>query len=98
MSSLPSTSSMRFDELLVTKRTGCPAQRYRLSDRGLIRKGLVADLVAFAPDAVRDRADFRDTNVPSEGVRFVWKRGTLVVRDGRMVAGPSGMCLRATRG
>ena len=85
-------------ETAIWKMTGFPAQRYRLSDRGLIRKGLVADLVAFAPDAVRDRADFRDTNVPSEGVRFVWKRGTLVVRDGRMVAGPSGMCLRATRG
>ena len=85
-------------ETAIWKMTGFPAQRYRLADRGLIRKGLVADLVAFAPDAVRDRADFRDTNVPSEGVRFVWKRGTLVVRDGRMVAGPSGMCLRATRG
>ncbi len=45
-------------ETAIWKMTGFPAGNFGLSDRGLIRKGLIADLVAFDPQTIRDCADF----------------------------------------
>lgn len=81
-------------ETAIWKMTGFPAQRCGLSDRGLIKKGLLADLVAFDPGTIRDRADFTDTSVPSEGIAYVWKRGKLIVRDNVSVSPPTGTCIR----
>lgn len=81
-------------ETAIWKMSGFPAQRCGLSDRGLIKKGLVADLVAFDPGTIRDRADFTDTNVPSEGIAYVWKRGKVIVRDNVSVSPPLGTCIR----
>ena len=81
-------------ETAIWKMTGFPARRFGLSDRGLIKKGLIADLVAFDPQTIRDCADFTDTNAPSKGIACVWKRGKIIVRNNVSVAQPSGKCIR----
>ncbi|HJP95649.1 MAG TPA: D-aminoacylase, partial [Pyrinomonadaceae bacterium] len=44
----------------IRKMTSLPAQRFKLNDRGLIRAGFKADLVAFDPNQIIDRATFQE--------------------------------------
>lgn len=67
----------------IRKSTGFPASRFGLSDRGLVKEGLLADLVVFDPTAIIDRADFRNSRVASEGIDYVTKNGQIVVRKGK---------------
>ena len=61
----------------VHKMTGMPAQRFGLAGRGLIRKGLCADLVLFDPEKIIDTATFSDPIRPAEGIVGVWVNGVL---------------------
>lgn len=70
-------------EQAVRKMTGAVAERLRLEDRGLIREGLVADLVCFDPETVIDRATFDAPTQAPIGVQHVMVNGGLVVENGR---------------
>ena len=65
----------------VRRMTSAPAQRFGLQDRGLLRPGLVADLVLFAADTV-DRATFEDPVQMPHGISDVWVAGEAVVEAG----------------
>jgi N-acyl-D-amino-acid deacylase len=71
-------------EEAVRKMTSLPASRMRLRDRGLLRPGMAADIVAFNPDSVRERSTFADPNHYSEGLEYVMVNGELVVDGGRI--------------
>jgi dihydroorotase/N-acyl-D-amino-acid deacylase len=71
-------------EEAVRKMTSLPASRMGLADRGIVRTGLVADLVAFDPDTVRDRATYEAPLQYSEGMPYVAVNGQLVVDGGRI--------------
>ncbi|MDR3495037.1 MAG: D-aminoacylase [Ancalomicrobiaceae bacterium] len=65
----------------VRRMTSIAAQRFGLSDRGLVRPGMAADLVLFE-DAVADRASFdAPTELPT-GISHVWVNGGAVIADG----------------
>ena len=64
--------------------TSLPARRVGLSDRGLIRPGMAADLAVFDPDTVRDVATFESPNAYSEGIEYVVVNGRVVLDGGRM--------------
>lgn len=72
--------------LAVHKMSGMPAERLGLTDRGRIRPGAVADLVAFDPDTVIDRSTFEEPGVLSTGIERVWVAGELVW-DGESTTG-----------
>jgi N-acyl-D-amino-acid deacylase len=79
----------------VRRMTSAAAQRFRLSDRGLIRPGLAADLVLFAPD-VQDRATFEDPMQMPTGISDLWVNGIRVVTEGRISGALPGRVLSQT--
>jgi N-acyl-D-aspartate/D-glutamate deacylase len=64
--------------------TSLPARRMGLSDRGLLRPGMAADVVVFDPEKIRDVATFEEPNVYSEGNEHVVVNGRVVLDAGRM--------------
>jgi N-acyl-D-amino-acid deacylase len=84
---------LRLEEA-VRKMTSLPASRMRLADRGLLRVGMAADIVAFDPTTVRERATYADPLHYSEGIPYVAVNGQLVVDEGRITAARPGRVLR----
>ena len=58
------------------------ARRFRLTDRGLIRPGFVADIAVFDPASVTDRSTYAAGRTLAEGVEHVLVNGTLVLENG----------------
>ncbi|MFC5861925.1 amidohydrolase family protein [Acidicapsa dinghuensis] len=61
----------------IRKMTSLPAQRFGITNRGLIREGSHADLVLFDPNTILDKATFEDPIQPSSGISAVWVNGSL---------------------
>ena len=77
-------------EAAVRKMTAQPAERLRLTDRGRIAPGLAADLVAFDPARVSDRATFEEPFQYPDGIRLVIVNGEVVLREGERSAAAPG--------
>jgi N-acyl-D-amino-acid deacylase len=78
----------------IRKFTGLPAARMRLAERGLVKRGLWADLVVFDPDSVADRSTFSSPNQLAFGMQWVIVNGVPVIDDGRMTGARPGRVLR----
>jgi dihydroorotase/N-acyl-D-amino-acid deacylase len=78
----------------VRKMTWSTAQILGLRDRGLVKEGMVADLVLFDPAQVIDKATFEKPHQNSVGVEAVWVNGVLVWKDGRHTGAKPGRALR----
>jgi N-acyl-D-amino-acid deacylase len=63
----------------VRKMTSLPAQIVGLTDRGLLRPGMAADIVAFDAQTVKDRATFEDPGQYPAGIPYVIVNGVVVV-------------------
>lgn len=81
-------------EEAVRKMSAMPAARLRLKDRGLIKKGMRADLVLFDADKVIDRATFAEPQVFSDGIKTVFVNGVRVWDGGKITNNLPGMILR----
>ena len=87
----------------VHKMTGRTASIVDLDDparvrtpRGLVREGYAADLLAFDPEAVQDRATFSRPHRRARGMERVWVNGTLTwAVDSLTTAEGAGGALRA---
>ena len=80
-------------EEAVRKMTSLPASRMGLAERGIVRPGMLADLVAFDPETVKDKATFEDPLQYSEGIPFVAVNGQLVVDSGQITTARPGRAL-----
>lgn len=78
----------------IRKFTALPAQRMRLTDRGVLKTGMWADVVVFDPATVRDRATFDNPNQLSEGMEYVLVNGVPVIDQGKMTGALPGKVLR----
>lgn len=85
--------TLRLEEA-VRKFTALPAQRMRLTDRGVLKAGLWADVVVFDPEAVRDLATFEKPNQLSEGMQYVLVNGVPVIEGGKATNALPGKVLR----
>jgi N-acyl-D-amino-acid deacylase len=81
-------------EEAVRKMTSLPASRMGFPDRGVLRPGMAADLVAFDPATVRERSTYADPLHYSEGIPFVMVNGRLVVDGGKITDARPGRILR----
>lgn len=100
-------------EEAVRKMSGLTASVFGFDDpalvdvpRGQVREGWAADLVAFDPAEIDDRADFERPHLWAGGMRAVWVNGRLAWQDGELPAAEEGqpaepvnhgMVLRARR-
>ncbi len=78
----------------IRKFSALPAQRMRLTDRGVLKEGMWADVVIFDPATVRDRATFDNPNQLSEGMEYVLVNGVPVIEQGKMTGALPGKVLR----
>jgi len=79
----------------IRKMSALPAQRLRLTDRGVLKAGMWADVVIFDPATVRDLATFDNPNQLSEGMEFVLVNGVPVIDQGKMTGALPGKVLRS---
>ncbi len=68
----------------VRSSTSLPAQVLRLTDRGQVREGFVADLVVLDLEQLRDTATFFEPHQYPEGVDHVFVAGVAVVERGQV--------------
>jgi dihydroorotase/N-acyl-D-amino-acid deacylase len=80
-------------EEAVRKMTSLPAARIGLSDRGILRAGMKADVAVFDPAKVRDAATFEQPHQYAEGFSAVIVNGQVVFENGAMTAARPGRVL-----
>ena len=78
----------------IHKMTGAPAARVKLSDRGLLKEGMWADITIFDPATVIDRATFESPNQYPTGIQYVLVNGKISVNKGQRTEALAGMVLR----
>ena len=84
---------LRLEEA-IRKMTALPAQRMRLTDRGVLKRGMWADLVIFDPQTVRDVGTYENPNQLSVGMDYVLVNGVPVIAEGKMTNALPGKVLR----
>jgi N-acyl-D-amino-acid deacylase len=70
------------------------ARRFRLTDRGLIRPGFVADIAVLDPTAVIDKSTYAAGRTLAAGVDHVLVNGTIVLENGEPTGATPGRALR----
>jgi N-acyl-D-amino-acid deacylase len=78
----------------IRKFSALPAQRLRLTDRGVLKRGLWADLVVFDPSTIADRSTFSSPNELAVGMQWVLVNGVPVIAEGKMTGAKPGQVLR----
>jgi N-acyl-D-amino-acid deacylase len=78
----------------IRKFSALPAQRIRLTDRGVLKQGMWADVTIFDPDKIHDVATFEKPNQLAEGMEYVLVNGVPVIEHGKMTAALPGKVLR----
>jgi N-acyl-D-amino-acid deacylase len=81
-------------EEAVRRMTSLPAQKFQLSDRGLLREGYAADILIFNEKEVQDLSTFEKPHAYSKGFNYVIVNGAIVVENGNHTGARSGKALR----
>lgn len=78
----------------IRKMTALPAAQMRFTDRGVIKRGMWADIVVFDPATIRGRATYDDPQQFSEGMAWVLVNGVPVIANAKMTGAMPGKVLR----
>jgi dihydroorotase/N-acyl-D-amino-acid deacylase len=78
----------------IRKFSALPAGRMRLTDRGVLKQGMWADIVVFDPARIRDLATFENPNQLSQGMQYVLVNGVPVIDGAKMTKALPGRVLR----
>jgi len=71
-------------EEAVRKMTSLPASMIGAETRGILKKGLWADIVIFDPETIRDKATFHNPHQYPEGIFYVIVNGIPVIKEGEI--------------
>ncbi len=80
----------------IRKGTSAVATRLSITDRGLIKEGMKADILVFDPATIADHATFEKPHQLSTGIMNVLVNGVEVVRDGAHTGAKSGQVVRGS--
>jgi N-acyl-D-amino-acid deacylase len=78
----------------VRKMTSLAASRVGITDRGILRPGMMADVTVFDPSTIQDVATYSDPLRYSVGVKYVFVNGKPVMSDGKITDERPGRALR----
>jgi N-acyl-D-amino-acid deacylase len=78
----------------IRKMTSLNANKLGLSDRGILRPGLFADVTLFDSDKVIDRSTYLEPFQYGEGIRYVIVNGQVVLDEGQHTGARPGRALR----
>ncbi|HEY6392990.1 MAG TPA: D-aminoacylase [Bryobacteraceae bacterium] len=90
-------NKLRLEEA-IRKFSALPAQKLHLADRGVLKKGIWADIVVFDPATIRDLATFEKPNQLSQGMQYVLVNGVAVIESGKATNALPGKVLRGAVG
>ena len=77
----------------VRRLSGLPATNLELDRRGFLKEGMFADVVAFDPLTIADRASFEKPHQYSVGMKHVFVNGVHVLKDGEHTGAKPGRAL-----
>ncbi|MBI3979766.1 MAG: amidohydrolase family protein [Chloroflexi bacterium] len=89
----PAVRSRVSIEAAIQKMSGEPARRLGLSDRGVLRPGLIADVTIFNPATVVDRSEGSEMNQYPLGISYVVVNGQLTAAVGEHTGATAGVVL-----
>ena len=81
-------------EFAVRKMTSLAAQRVGLDERGVLKRGLYADITVFDPATVIDRSTYELPQQIATGIRYVLVNGRLALDEGKPTGVLAGRALR----
>ncbi len=81
-------------ENAIYKMSGLPAKTIGMSDRGVIRPGMLADITVFDPETVIDHATYDNPTLLSDGIIHTLVNGQIAWSNGATTNIQSGRILR----
>jgi N-acyl-D-amino-acid deacylase len=78
----------------IRRLTSFPAANLRITDRGALKPGYFADVVAFDPATIQDHATYEKPHQYSTGMIHVWVNGTQVLKGGEHTGARPGHVVR----
>jgi N-acyl-D-amino-acid deacylase len=81
-------------EAAVRRLTSLPAERFRIKDRGVLRKGAWADVAVFDPNHFGERGTIFAPNQVAEGMIHVLVNGTVTLKEGEFTGKRNGHVIR----
>jgi N-acyl-D-aspartate/D-glutamate deacylase len=81
----------------VRKMTSLNAAKLGITERGLLRPGMFADVTVFDPERVIDKSTYTDPFHYGEGISIVVVNGKLTLDSGKPTGAKPGRALRRTR-
>jgi dihydroorotase/N-acyl-D-amino-acid deacylase len=78
----------------IRKFSALPAQRLGLTDRGVLKEGMWADIDVFDPEKIHELATFEKPNQLSVGMQYVLVNGVPVIAGGKATNVLPGQVLR----
>ncbi|MBN1882390.1 MAG: amidohydrolase family protein [Deltaproteobacteria bacterium] len=74
--------------------TSLPAEKFNISNRGVIRQGAYADVTIFNPDTIMDTATYQDPHQYADGIEYVLVNGVVAVDGGELTGDRGGRGVR----
>lgn len=81
-------------EEAIRRMTSLPAQKFQLSNRGILKEGFAADIVVFDENTVQDLSTYDKPHQYTTGFKYVLVNGQLTVEDGKHNGTRAGNTLR----
>ncbi len=81
-------------EQMVRSSTSLTAETLQLKDRGLLKAGYSADVVAFDPKTFRDLSTYEEPKNLATGVKYLTVNGTLAIDGGQLTQAKAGRTLK----